>query len=245
MLLITTSGFSQIYNTQVEAKIDLEKKSGFIEITGTAFNKSEISQSLRYVLSVIKSDPIGSNRSKNDQTGRIVLDPIQRSELSKTRININDKDRIIILLLVYNLNDELLGKDRIVLNGNAEDIEAANKEKEGYISQDAKYEAADGLVLRGIVIDETKTKPGRDFYREFEQKYRNDEINGNKIVTIKEIPILANTTAIRVLVGDVVIHSFIAKPQIDFKKENSKYAINQANKYFQQLEKNKNIIKRY
>jgi len=120
-MLISISGYSQLYNTQVEAKIELESKNNLIEITGFAFNKTEIDQSLRYVLSVIKSNPENSNNSKNNQSGRIVLGSIEKKELSKTVIGVNEKNRIIILLLIYNDEDKLLGKDRIVINENEEE----------------------------------------------------------------------------------------------------------------------------
>ena len=94
-MLISISGYSQSYNTQVEAKIELESKNNLIEITGFAFNKTEIDQSLRYVLSVIKSNPENSNNSKNNQSGRIVLGSIEKKELSKTVIGVNEKNRII------------------------------------------------------------------------------------------------------------------------------------------------------
>ena len=64
-MLISISAYSQVYNTQVEAKIELKSKNNLIEITGFAFNKTEIDQSLRYVLSVIKNNPQNSNKSKN------------------------------------------------------------------------------------------------------------------------------------------------------------------------------------
>jgi hypothetical protein len=53
----------------------------------------------------------------------------------------------LVLLLFYNENKELIGKDRVVLG-------------------DEKKVAAlpiDGFELRGIVTDETKTKVGKDF----------------------------------------------------------------------------------
>jgi len=247
MLLVSTSAFSQIYNLQVEAKIDLKTKSDFIEITGTAFNKMETSQSFRYVLSVIKNDPKTSNRSKNDQSGRVVLDPGQKENLSKTSINVNDKDRIIILLLLFNTDDDLIGKDRIVINGNEEDKKAEenNIKSESYISPDAKHEKADGLVLKGIVLDETKTKPGRDFYKMFYSLYSGNNINGYKIVTVKEVLILASTTAIRVSVGDEAVYEFVVKPQNDYLKDNSREAIRKVYFYFESLRQNENIKKRY
>lgn len=245
-ILICTSGFSQIYNTKVEAKINLVNKSEFIEITGTAFNKSESSQSVRYVLSVIKNNPLNSNKSKNDQSGRFVLEPGKKLLLSTTSINAFDKDRIIILLLLFDTNDEILGKDRIVINGTKEEMIKENianvKENE---TLDAKYEAADGLILRGIVIDETRTKAGRDFYNMFYSLYSGKRINGEKIVTIKEVLIMANTTVISVKVGDVEIHSFISKPQNDYIKSASEISIYKVDQYFQKIKKDKHSIKHY
>ena len=64
---------SQIYNTDVSAAIDLEvQDNSIIKITGSAHNTTEVSKSLRYVLSVIKS---GKNKNTNKQKGRFVLEP--------------------------------------------------------------------------------------------------------------------------------------------------------------------------
>ncbi len=55
MLLLSTSiSYSQISNTEVKAKINLEEIEGNIKITGTAENLTDIVQSLSYKLSVIK-----------------------------------------------------------------------------------------------------------------------------------------------------------------------------------------------
>jgi hypothetical protein len=246
-LFFTVCGFSQTYNTQVEAKIELETIAGFIEIKGTAFNKTELNQSLRYVLSVIKNDPRYSNRSKNDQSGRFVLGPGQKMNLSRTTINANDKDRIIILLLVYNFNDELLGKDRIVINGNESDIIAANKKNYNsrLVSPDAKYEKDDGVVFRGIVIEDTKTKSGRDFYSMFSSSYIQKNINGHKIVTIKEALAIANNTKIQVFVDNTMVMEFLVRPHTEFLKTMMNEAIRRVSITLNKLEQEKNIVKRY
>jgi hypothetical protein len=246
-LFFTVCGFSQTYNTQVEAKIELETIAGFIEIKGTAFNKTELNQSLRYVLSVIKNDPRYSNRSKNDQSGRFVLGPGQKMNLSRTTINANDKDRIIILLLVYNFNDELLGKDRIVINGNESDIIAANKKNYNsrLVSPDAKYEKDDGVVFRGIVIEDTKTKSGRDFYSMFSSSYIQKNINGHKIVTIKEALAIANNTKIQVFVDNTMVMEFLVRPQTEFLKTMMNEAIKRVSITLNNLEQKKNIVKHY
>jgi len=244
-LFFTVCGISQVYNTTVEAKIDLETIGGLIEIKGTAFNKTELSQSLRYVLSVIKKDPKYSNRSKNDQSGRFVLSPGQKKNLSLTTISVYDKDRIIILLLVYDFNDQLLGKDRIVINGNESDILAANKKNYNttLISPDAKYEKDDGVVFRGIVIEDTKTKLGRDFYAMFYSSYQLNSINGHKIVTIKESLAIANNTKIEVMVDNTVIMEFLVRPHIEYLKTMKNEAIRRVYIRLKKLEQEKNIVK--
>ena len=246
-LFVGTIGISQIYNSEVEAKINLVSNTEYIEITGSAFNKTEINQSLRYVLSVIKNNPITSNRSKNDQSGRVVLNPGQKKNLSTTTINANEKDRIILLLLVYDLNDKLLGKDRIVINGTEEDKAEAKKKLllENPVSEDASHEKEDGVVLRGIVIEDTKTKPGRDFYKMFYSLYTANNINGEKIVTVKESLSLANNTKLEILVdGDLVLEFFV-RPQNDYLQGMSEIAIKKVYFRLREIKKSGNSIKHY
>ena len=67
LLLASFPMYAQHYNTEVEASIDLQvQDASNLRITGLALNKTEIEKSLRYVLSVIKSDKNSGNRSTND-----------------------------------------------------------------------------------------------------------------------------------------------------------------------------------
>lgn len=250
LLLFPNITFSQIYNTNVEAKIDLENNGDVFQITGSALNKTNSSQSLRYVLSVIKSDPQNSNRSKNDQSGRFVLELGEKRNLSSTTINANEKDRIIILLLIYDEGDKLLGMDRIIINGTEEDIEKEKKEIEAKeeaqnFSPDATSNSEDGVVLRGIVTEETKTKPGNDFYKMFYSLYSTNNINGDEIVTIKEVLSLNNNTKIEILVANEIILEFFVRPQNEYLKKMSEVAIKRVYWYLQKRKENKKIQRNY
>lgn len=240
---------AQIYNTEVEASIEVQEKNEMLEVTGVAYNKTDINQSLRYVLSVIRSNPQNSNTSKNDQSGRIVLEPNQRQNLSTTTINANDEDRVILLLLIYNIDDEIVGQDRVVINDNASDEEVKQnfqkKIEETVYEEDVDTESEDGLLLRGIVTEETKTKPGRDFYNMFYSAYNSNNINGEKIVKVKEVLAMGTNTKIEIYVGDDKVVEFFLRPKEDFLKSMSDASIRRVAMHFERLKREASIIKRY
>jgi hypothetical protein len=250
--IISFSLYGQYYNTKVEAKIHLENNNEFININSSANNKTEISQSLRYTLSVIKTDPESGNKSKNDQAGRIVLQPSETQKLSSTTIN-STTSRIIILLLVFDLDDNILGKDRMVLNDNFDDNIVPDTIQNRDIfhenrtsSEDLQNKGEDGIfLLKGIVVEDTKTKPGRDFFKYYSDKYNAKRINGEEIITVVEIFALGRNTKIEIRAGDEVIFNFFVRPKQEFLEEMSDYAIEFTQRYFKRRRANKNQSKRY
>lgn len=114
-LLFCQVSYCQLSNTEVKAKIVLEEIEGNIKITGTAENLTEIVQSLTYKLSVIKKNKISNNQSNNAQEGLFTLEPSETKNLSTTQVNIGKEDEIIVLLLFYDKDKKLIGKDRIAI----------------------------------------------------------------------------------------------------------------------------------
>lgn len=254
VLLIPFLGIGQILNTDIEAKIRLEKKDGFVTATSTAFNKTEITESLSYKFSVIKKDTLG-NSSKNDQSGRFVIQPNEKKDLSSTTVNIPEESKITLLLLVYDLDKKLVGKDRVVINDDDSDaefkkrilseIDLKKNPKKEEKSQDISYDSNDGIELKGMVLEETKTKPGRDFYKLFYNLYTRNNINGNKIVKIREVLALGRNTKIEVLVGEDKVFEFFVRPSQDYLTRVNDMAIVKVYQYFKRLEKSADIDQRY
>jgi bifunctional DNA-binding transcriptional regulator/antitoxin component of YhaV-PrlF toxin-antitoxin module len=241
--IFTTSIQGQVYNTQIEAEIKMTGNSEFMDVSAYAYNKTQISQSLRYIFTVFRTDPSG-NKSKNEQTNRFILQTGEKKKLANTTISNQDQSRMIVLLLIYNLEDQLLGKDRIVLNDDSEEKKIILKPKQDNDVRD-EFAASDGVELRGIVLEDTKTKPGRDFYKEYYTGYTYYNINGPKIITIKEVLAIANNTKIEVLVGDEIILEFFVRPQNDYIRGMAETAVRRTIAYFKNLEKQKNIVRQY
>ena len=248
LLTFATWGVSsQIYNTEVEATIILEEQFNFISVTGTAYNKSEISQSLRYELSVIKGDQNSTNKSRNSQQGRFVLSSGEQKSLSNTTINKSEKDRIIVLLLVYDSQNNLIGKDRKVINGNARDKQdrIVLDRENSKTSPDMASGINDGVALKGIVIEDTKTKVGRDFYKMFSAAYRSSNMNASEIITVKEDLAIGNNTKIEIYADQDLVIEFILQPRQDYLEAMNIDSIRRLRRFLFLKEKNKTQVKRY
>lgn len=251
LLLMTvfcsTNSMGQFYNTEVAADLDLISNGEFYIIKGFAINKTDTDRSLRYVLTVAKTDTVSKNTSTDKKEGRLVLGASQRKPLGSMTINISDRNQTILLLLLYDEDDQIVGKDRIVMNSMNRELDFKKRlAEENSISQDDNQRGKDGVgIIRGIVTENTLTKPGRDFYREYVKAYNLAEINGERVLGVKELLALGSNTQIQLVSGDEIIFQFFVNPRADFIEQMVTYAIRNTNIYFSNLEKNRNLIKKY
>ncbi|HKL35562.1 MAG TPA: CsgE family curli-type amyloid fiber assembly protein [Salegentibacter sp.] len=236
IFLLSVSAEAQNFNSEVEASIITnDNKNEILEISGIAKNLTEATYSLYYELSVITSSG-NNNSSKNSQTGRFTLEPFETRELSSTTISINPSQRTIILLMIYNDDDEVMGTDRIVYD------EQAEEKKEARLSYEKRNE---GIELSSMVIQRTKTKPGKDFYDFFYQQYSLNPVEGNKMIKIEEMISFGRTTKIMVKVDDRIIYEFFARPKLDYLKEQATTALKQVNRYMEYLKNRSEKISQY
>lgn len=250
--LISFNVFPQLIDQEIEAKFDIKDYHEFLEVSATVENKTSITQSLRYVFSFIKPSDQDSLRVKRDIEDYFTINPGEKNTLNKVTVNADEKDRIILLLLIYDLNNEIKAKDRVVLNElnsesgvDGQEITISREPTEVYeILPDVSSRSEEGVVLRGIVINETKTRPGQEFYSMFYSNYSLKEINADRIVVIKESFAIGSTTQIQVLVEDTIIYEFLVRPNHDFLKSMSDGAIMRVSAYLNAL-KERNHTRRY
>lgn len=228
----TQIALSQVEYREVKAKIEIEKIENMLSVTGTVENLKPGFKNISFKLSVFKTNKTNSNSSKNAQDGRITLEPIQKVTLSKTLVNVDKDDRIILLLLIYDENNAIIGKDRIVIGDEQETKTGALTPK-------------DGLEMTGIVSNDTKTKLGNDFYDFFYTEFLKLKVNSNKIVTIQEELTFGRTTRIIVSIDGEIIDEFITRPDEDFLKYMAQNSTAKVFKYFKIMEEQNKLIIRY
>lgn len=232
-IFLFQQSYGQITNTKVVAELLVETIDGVSVIVPRATNKTDLYYSLRYEFSAIVQDSNGQP-NKESRENFFVLDPYQIKDFDRLSIDTGVDNKIIVFVLIYDDEDNLLGKDRIVFNTIEEKVKEEGIEK-----------PRDGIVLRGLVTDETKTKFGKDFFDYFYQHYNLSKINGEKVVKINEENSFGRTTKITVSIEENVVMQFISQPNLEYLEEMAKKTVLEVFKYFQKLKQKKEYIKSY
>ncbi|WP_378186908.1 CsgE family curli-type amyloid fiber assembly protein [Aquimarina sp. W85] len=232
LLLLSLSTKAQEKITQeVIAKITIEAIDEIFTVKATAINTTQVLKTLKYTLTVFRTTP-SNNKSKNSQEGRFTLEANEHKELSSTSINKEEQDHIVIMLLIFN-DDRLIATDRFEIN-------KLSEKKRNDATK--KNQPEDGIELKGIVVEETKTKPGKDFFDFFYTVYTLNQINGSKIVNVIENLSFGRSTIIKIVIDDTTIFEFLGKPDLEYLEQMSKDAVRRVYRYFQELKKQKEDI---
>ena len=240
-------GFAQQYNKEVIAKLNIEKNSEFFTFTATAENLTPTGYSLRYELMSFKTD-VNKNTSKNSQENRFVLKPHEKLILSSLSLNMNEEGQIVLVLVFYDLDDKPISQDRVVLAYNGEQLEVeSTKPKSIKIAESDQSNPKDGFEIEGLVIENTVTKAGLDFYRYYYAEYLNKQIKTDKNIIIEEVlaGFSIRSSKITVKVDNQLVWQFFAQPRKDFLKKMASTALSRSIAKLQQIEKQKNNFTQY
>lgn len=207
------------YNKLVKAEIFLKNQDNFVEIVGIASNLSQVDQQIRYELAVLKKDT-SNNTAKTNQTGNITVLKGYKAAVAKTSVSLKVPDQITIMLLVYDINNKLIGKELKTIKPFTNRVE------------EPREMAEDGFAIKGIIVEKTRTKPAKDFYKEFYRLYHFYKIDGDQVVTITEKIGQGRSSKIEVTVGYKLVFEFYVNPNPKAIKQISRQALGQVNTYF-------------
>ena len=260
------NSLAQITNTEMVAELKVETSDRVSSVIARALNRTDLYYNLRYVFSIIKfdknyeasklslkdflsTDDIGDKTledfiksndaakytTKESAEDFFSLDPYQSKDLFKISLETAIENKIIVLLLIYDEEDNIIGRSRVIFN---EDLEEKETNTEEFLPRD-------NLELTGLVVEETLTKNGRDFYDQFYFYYSYNEVKGDEVVVIDEMFTFRTRTKIIVKIGDEEIISFFGSSNDEFNDEMAKVAVQKVYQYFENKKKEKSYITRY
>jgi len=212
---------------KVTAKIESSFVENQINLKAVVTNSTTIYKELNYLLISIKKGN-GGNLSNNKQSGKFSINPNEVKILSEINVNLDKKDALKAFLYIKDEESQILiAKDSLELNSDL------FKKKVAKIEEEVFYE------LKGLTIDETKSKVGKDFYDLFYIQYSQLPDKGNSAITITELPVRGTSGQINIEIEDKVVYSFITNPAEDYLKEQLVATL----KYIKDFNTKKNLIK--
>lgn len=226
LMLLPSSIFGQ-EDKRIIAKIENETLEKQLKIKAIVTNNTPTYVELNYLLISIKKGENG-NLSNNKQSGKFSINPGETKSLSEINIGLENKDALKAFLYIRDeQTQKLISKDSLEINQNF-----FNKK----ISQVEKEEA---FELKGLTIDDTKTKVGRDFYDMFYIQYSQIPDKSTSSIKISELPARGTSGQINIEIDDKVIYSFITNPNEDYLTEQLAYTL----RYIKEYNIRKNLIK--
>lgn len=246
-LLLTLHMNAQYYNKEYVGKILIKKESEFFTFAATAENVTPSDVNLKYDFSLYQADSL-NNVTRSNQSDRFFLKGNEKKILSTVTVNYNTEGKITLVLMLYDSDNKPVGQDRIELSsekGYQEIISDRLSQKEKAANAD-QAKPQDGFYMNGLVVENTLTKAGRDFYRYFYSEYYNRGIQTTKNIIIEEVPGRMRTTRISVKIDNRIIWQFFSQPKKSFLQNMASTALNRSIAYLQQLQKQKdNSLTRY
>jgi hypothetical protein len=233
LFLFNTQMNSQELNKELKVKINVDEIENTMTVVGTVENLKSEYKSISFKLSVLKKNKSNTNKSNNAQSGRVTLEPLQKVSLSRTQINTYKGDQIHITLLIYDENEKVIGKDEFIKGVKKSDPNLGS------------LQSNDGLEMKGIITNDTKTKLGNDFYDFFFKEINKLKANSSKIIVIQEELTFGRTTKIIVKVEEEIIEEFIARPEEEYLEYMAKYTASKVFKYFAKIERQEESIFQY
>lgn len=223
LILLSIQTFAQNESTdesQITTKINVERNGLMINIHPTIQNHTTLYFEYNYLLLVRKTDS-KNNLSVNRQSGRFTLEPHESKRLANTQVNLSDQQKIIAHLYIRDEEkNELIVKDSIEIEGMA--LSKVNETE---------------LMIRGLVIDETKTKFGSDFYDELFSMYNQLPEKFPFIITVTELPYRGQTSIISVTIDYDKIYEFFSNPDQEYTKQQAIIALKRIAIYSENKEK--------
>lgn len=221
LLMIPVKTIAQEETGHITSKIENTFVEGILKLTATATNQTQEYQELNYLFVSIKKGGSG-NLSNNKQSGKFTLQPDETKQLSEININIKKKDAVKVFLYIKDeQTQKLLSKDSLEINA------------QKFENKISKVNENDLFEIKGLTIDETKTKVGKDFYDIFYLMYSNANEKSSSAVTINELPTIGRSSQISVVVEDKTLYSFVSNPAEDFLKEQANLTMKIIKDYFQ------------
>lgn len=227
-LLLSLTSFVHLglaQNNGIKSELEVNQLENLISIKSTAINNDQIIYEVNYLMISIKKSKTG-NLSNQRQEGKFVINPAEKKTLSEIKVNAEVGDEIKSYLFIRDENKNLLlSKDSVLIKFDGKYVKLDEYELNNYEVK------SDEFILKGIVVDNTKSKGGKDFFDIFYSKYNLMNQKFPFIIDINELPSFGQNTIINIDIGEKTLYSFRVVPNEEYNSSQTEVIFRYLNNY--------------
>lgn len=156
-----------------------------------------------------------NNAVSNNQNGQAKLGAEETKELAANRMVLAELKEFEAVLLVY-FQDILMDADTLVYSAGRQQQEP-EAEFEEDVSQEVDYEGQEsGFEFGGLLIDNTRTRAGRDLYDLFYSQWEAPSGTGDFYIKLEEFPGRGRITRLVVWLDDEKVAEANLQPNYEY-----------------------------
>lgn len=223
IFLISISSIVTAQN--IKPSIEVNQIENMIYLNAYVLNSDETIHDLNYLLVAIKQGE-SKNLSNQKQEGRFVVEPNEKKSLSELIMNLSKGDEIKSYLFIRDeLKNSLIAKDSALISFDGNDL------KINQYSLKEDYNYTDEFVIKGLVVDQTKTKGGRDFFDLFYSRYNLQNEKYPFVTVVNELPAFGRNSIIQIEEADKILYSFRVTPGDEYLEYHLLQILRRLNQY--------------
>ena len=239
-------------NNNIEALIDFSKeKEGHVTIVGKAKGIATPSNEFSFIMMLVKKE--NGNNTNSKQSGKFVINQNEVKSLSSIQVNLSELSQFEVNLKI--LSGEQVIAERTIISDEAffenyknlavRPSQIAKKEfipkqnQKIYPSKN-QFEQEDAIEIGGLIIDDTRSKIGRDFYDLFYSKWTDPSDSNSFSITVKELPARGRASRIAIEVDGNVVVQRMVQPRLELMELLAEQSVNIVTNY---LSKKKELNK--
>lgn len=209
--------YSSVQQAQpLRATIEVRPLMEAVEVIGICHNPSLSDRPIFYQMVLEREDEAG-NSVRTSQGGPGEVKAQDSSVVDVIVVSMANEAKAKVILRIYEMNHEVAA-DSVSLVQEAEEPQPLGVENF----------LVPNLELGGMVLDETRTRAGREFYDLFYDQWRAVDLKGDYLIRIEEYPFQLRTTLVKIFLNDMEIFSQGLLPNTGYIESLVPYAVDVA-----------------
>lgn len=231
--LSTTYAFD---STSVKVWIDFIEENDSVFVKGLSINMTENSIQLNWEMDIHKETVAGYYDKKLN--GKLTAQPFFPSIISETEIDLKKREYFVIIFKVFDPENNLVGTDTLLSTQIDSSLVQPSPPEQPIAKRNLPKPRnnLDALEIDGLILDETRSKIGRDFYELFYNRWNPPFGAKDYLITIREMPGRGIGARISIEINENVILYRFLQPRNDSVEEEANLTISYVKRYLQNSE---------